>query len=125
MRAEVPIDVLLDTIQPYPTFSEAIFNALLELETALESGEDRESAFLQAAARHGCDFTADEMQGVVTREIGIEAAEAQINASEAEFVREFDGDVDFSPNAATVVRVATASAPMRELESNARRTMVA
>ena len=37
-----------------------------ELETALESGEDRESAFLQAAAKHGCDFTADEMQGVVT-----------------------------------------------------------
>ena len=35
VRAEVPIDVLLDTIQPYPTFSEAIFNALLELETAL------------------------------------------------------------------------------------------
>jgi hypothetical protein len=24
---------LLDTIQPYPTFSEAIFNALLELES--------------------------------------------------------------------------------------------
>ncbi len=35
VRAEVPIEVLLDTIQPYPTFSEAIFNALLELESAL------------------------------------------------------------------------------------------
>jgi pyruvate/2-oxoglutarate dehydrogenase complex dihydrolipoamide dehydrogenase (E3) component len=35
VRAEVPIDVLLDTIQPYPTFSEAIFNALQELATAL------------------------------------------------------------------------------------------
>jgi pyruvate/2-oxoglutarate dehydrogenase complex dihydrolipoamide dehydrogenase (E3) component len=35
IRAEVPVDVLLDTIQPYPTFSEAIFNALLELESAL------------------------------------------------------------------------------------------
>jgi pyruvate/2-oxoglutarate dehydrogenase complex dihydrolipoamide dehydrogenase (E3) component len=35
VRAEVPVDVLLDTIQPYPTFSEAIFNALLELEQAL------------------------------------------------------------------------------------------
>ena len=35
VRAEVPIDVLLDTIQPYPTFSEAIFNALRELETEL------------------------------------------------------------------------------------------
>ena len=36
VRAETPIDVLLDTIQPYPTFSEAIFSALLELEAALD-----------------------------------------------------------------------------------------
>jgi pyruvate/2-oxoglutarate dehydrogenase complex dihydrolipoamide dehydrogenase (E3) component len=35
VRAAVPIDVLLDTIQPYPTFSEAIFNALRELDLAL------------------------------------------------------------------------------------------
>lgn len=35
VRAETPLDVLLDTIQPYPTFSEAIFEALLELESAL------------------------------------------------------------------------------------------
>jgi pyruvate/2-oxoglutarate dehydrogenase complex dihydrolipoamide dehydrogenase (E3) component len=35
VRAAVPIEVLLDTIQPYPTFSEAIFNALRELERAL------------------------------------------------------------------------------------------
>ena len=35
IRAEIPVDVLLDTIQPYPTFSEAIFSALLELESAL------------------------------------------------------------------------------------------
>jgi pyruvate/2-oxoglutarate dehydrogenase complex dihydrolipoamide dehydrogenase (E3) component len=35
VRAGVPIDVLLDTIQPYPTFSESIFNALLDLELAL------------------------------------------------------------------------------------------
>lgn len=35
VRSEIPIDVLLDTIQPYPTFSEAIFNCLLELESAL------------------------------------------------------------------------------------------
>jgi pyruvate/2-oxoglutarate dehydrogenase complex dihydrolipoamide dehydrogenase (E3) component len=35
VRAETPIDVLLDTIQPYPTFSEAIFLALRELEDAL------------------------------------------------------------------------------------------
>jgi pyruvate/2-oxoglutarate dehydrogenase complex dihydrolipoamide dehydrogenase (E3) component len=35
VRAEVPVDVLLDTIQPYPTFSEAIFSALLELDDRL------------------------------------------------------------------------------------------
>jgi pyruvate/2-oxoglutarate dehydrogenase complex dihydrolipoamide dehydrogenase (E3) component len=35
VRARVPLDVLLDTIQPYPTFSEAIFNALVELESQL------------------------------------------------------------------------------------------
>jgi pyruvate/2-oxoglutarate dehydrogenase complex dihydrolipoamide dehydrogenase (E3) component len=35
VRAEVPLHVLLDTIQPYPTFSEAIFSALRELEAAL------------------------------------------------------------------------------------------
>jgi pyruvate/2-oxoglutarate dehydrogenase complex dihydrolipoamide dehydrogenase (E3) component len=37
VRAEVPLDTLLDTIQPYPTFSEAIFNALLELDEAVRS----------------------------------------------------------------------------------------
>ncbi|HLF00289.1 MAG TPA: NAD(P)/FAD-dependent oxidoreductase [Gaiellaceae bacterium] len=35
VRASVPIEILLDTIQPYPTFSEAIFNALRELESEL------------------------------------------------------------------------------------------
>ena len=35
VRARVPVDVLLDTIQPYPTFSEAIFEALRELEKRL------------------------------------------------------------------------------------------
>jgi pyruvate/2-oxoglutarate dehydrogenase complex dihydrolipoamide dehydrogenase (E3) component len=35
VRAEVPVDVLLDTIQPYPTFSEAIFNAVQELDGLL------------------------------------------------------------------------------------------
>lgn len=37
VRGEVPLDVLLDTIQPYPTFSEAIFSALLELQDALSA----------------------------------------------------------------------------------------
>ncbi len=36
VRAEVPMDVLLDTIQPYPTFSEAIFSALVELDATLD-----------------------------------------------------------------------------------------
>ena len=35
VRAEVPLDVLLDTIQPYPTFSEAIFSAAQELDDRL------------------------------------------------------------------------------------------
>jgi pyruvate/2-oxoglutarate dehydrogenase complex dihydrolipoamide dehydrogenase (E3) component len=35
VRSATPIDVLLDTIQPYPTFCEAIFLALRELEDAL------------------------------------------------------------------------------------------
>ena len=30
VRAERPVDVLLDTIQPFPTFSEAIFFAARE-----------------------------------------------------------------------------------------------
>jgi dihydrolipoamide dehydrogenase len=34
VRSGASIDVLLDTIQPHPTFSEAIFSALLELESA-------------------------------------------------------------------------------------------
>ena len=37
VRAQVPLEVLLDTIQPYPTFSEAIFSALKELEDRLRS----------------------------------------------------------------------------------------
>jgi len=35
IRAEVPLEVLLDTIQPYPTFSEAVFLAERELDSAL------------------------------------------------------------------------------------------
>ena len=35
VRAAVPLETLLDTIQPYPTFSEAIFGALLGLQDAL------------------------------------------------------------------------------------------
>ncbi|HEV7133858.1 MAG TPA: NAD(P)/FAD-dependent oxidoreductase [Gaiellaceae bacterium] len=37
VRSATPVDVVLDTIQPYPTFSEAIFFALRELEDALRA----------------------------------------------------------------------------------------
>jgi dihydrolipoamide dehydrogenase len=37
VRSATPVDVLLDTIQPYPTFSEAIFLCLRELDDALGS----------------------------------------------------------------------------------------
>jgi dihydrolipoamide dehydrogenase len=35
IRAEVPITTMLDTIQPYPTFSEGVFYALQELQASL------------------------------------------------------------------------------------------
>jgi len=35
VRSATTVDVLLDTIQPYPTLSEAIFLALRELDDAL------------------------------------------------------------------------------------------
>jgi dihydrolipoamide dehydrogenase len=35
IRAEVPVETLLDTIQPYPTFSEGVFYALQELQAVL------------------------------------------------------------------------------------------
>ncbi|MHB8469353.1 MAG: NAD(P)/FAD-dependent oxidoreductase, partial [Gaiellaceae bacterium] len=35
VRSGTPVEVLVDTIQPYPTFSEAIFFALRELQDAL------------------------------------------------------------------------------------------
>ena len=31
VRAEVPLEILRDTIQPFPTFSEAFVNALVDL----------------------------------------------------------------------------------------------
>ena len=37
VRAAVPVDVLLDTIQPFPSFSEGIFWCLRELDDALRS----------------------------------------------------------------------------------------
>jgi len=46
--------------------------------------------------------------------LAIEATEAELDESDAEFRRDFNGDVEFSPNAATVVRIATASEAMTE-----------
>ncbi|HEX6461265.1 MAG TPA: NAD(P)/FAD-dependent oxidoreductase [Thermoleophilaceae bacterium] len=39
IRARVPLEVLVDTIQPFPTFSEAYLNALMELGAKLEGRE--------------------------------------------------------------------------------------
>jgi len=36
IRAELPVDTLLDVIQPFPTFSEAVFLALRELNLDLD-----------------------------------------------------------------------------------------
>jgi predicted RND superfamily exporter protein len=43
----------------------------------------------------------------------LETAQADINASDAEFVRDFNDDVEFNASAVTVVRLATDSEPMR------------
>jgi predicted RND superfamily exporter protein len=45
--------------------------------------------------------------------IALESAQAQIDASDAEFVRDFNGEVEFNASALTVVRLATTSEPMR------------
>ena len=45
--------------------------------------------------------------------IALESASADIAASDAEFVRDFNDDVQFNPSAVTVVRLATESEPMR------------
>jgi dihydrolipoamide dehydrogenase len=39
IRARVPLDVLRDTIQPFPTFSELYVEALLRLRTAIAAGQ--------------------------------------------------------------------------------------
>ncbi len=45
--------------------------------------------------------------------IALETAQAEIGASGAEFVRNFNDEVEFGANAVTVVRIATTSDPMR------------
>jgi pyruvate/2-oxoglutarate dehydrogenase complex dihydrolipoamide dehydrogenase (E3) component len=41
VRSGTPVDVVLDTIQPYPSFSEAIFFALRELDSVLSTQGNR------------------------------------------------------------------------------------
>ena len=65
-------------------------------------GGDRDYVFVEG------DLTAPETL------LALEATQAEIAASDADFVRDFNGEVEFSPNAVTVVRLATASAPMRD-----------
>ena len=48
VRARTPLPVLLDVIQPFPTFSEAVFQALRELDAQLSR---RESPAVAASAR--------------------------------------------------------------------------
>jgi pyruvate/2-oxoglutarate dehydrogenase complex dihydrolipoamide dehydrogenase (E3) component len=36
IRASVPVETILDTIQPYPTFSEGVFYALVALQQELQ-----------------------------------------------------------------------------------------
>jgi predicted RND superfamily exporter protein len=67
-----------------------------------KGGGDLDYVFLEG------DLTAPETL------LAIEAAEARLDESDAEFRRDFNGDVEFSPNAATVVRIATASEVMGE-----------
>lgn len=45
--------------------------------------------------------------------LALEQAQAEIEASDADLVRDFNGNVEFSPNATTVVRLATGSEPMK------------
>jgi pyruvate/2-oxoglutarate dehydrogenase complex dihydrolipoamide dehydrogenase (E3) component len=40
IRARVPLDVLLDTIQPFPTFSEIYLNALKELKAEIAAARE-------------------------------------------------------------------------------------
>ena len=45
--------------------------------------------------------------------VALESAQAEIGASDAKFVRNFNDEVEFNANAVTVVRLATTSEPMR------------
>jgi hypothetical protein len=38
IRARVPLSVLIDVIQPFPTFSEAVFQALRDLNAQVARG---------------------------------------------------------------------------------------
>ena len=44
IRARVPLDVLIDTIQPFPTFSEIYLNALKALSTEIAAGREQVAA---------------------------------------------------------------------------------
>ena len=44
IRARVPLDVLIDTIQPFPTFSEIYLNALKALSAEIAAGREQVAA---------------------------------------------------------------------------------
>ena len=52
VRSATPVDVLLDTIQPYPTFSEAIFFALRELGRGALARQSGERTLAQVSLIH-------------------------------------------------------------------------
>jgi predicted RND superfamily exporter protein len=45
--------------------------------------------------------------------VALDATRAEIAATDAEFIRDFNGDIEFAPNAVSIVRATTASGPMR------------
>ena len=64
----------------------------------------------------GGDFDYIFVEGDLTEPqtlVALEAAQAEIDASEAQFVHDFNGDVEFNASTITVVRLATASETMQ------------
>ncbi len=82
-------------------------------ETELIKGFDKANLYFGEQGDEDYVFVEGDLTSPATL-AAIEAAEARIEAADVEFVRDFDGAVDFQPNAVTVVRIATTSAPMRD-----------
>ena len=55
IRARVPVPVLLDVIQPFPTFSEAVLQALRDLDAQLAPARPVPAAATAAPEAAGAD----------------------------------------------------------------------